>query len=258
MQFVSRPLQAWCCLTNDCLSQHYQEKSLFYNKELGAETLGGWLTLRMSPEGMDTFLSSRSISTSSQPGEKKMTTAAVDESILDALSLSNGKSEKVKLHLATEDDMDDIERLVDGLAIYDKEVGVIHVNGDHYRVDGFQGDAPMFKCVLIENQEDKQICGMAVFYFGYDIEQGSFLYLEDLFIDEPYRGKGHGTLFMATLACIAKNVGCTGFVWQALDWSTAALNFYDKIGGKILDGRLTTRFNGDVLRSFVDERPSDV
>lgn len=167
-------------------------------------------------------------------------------------------SSAVKLHLATEANLEDMERLVDGLAVYDKEVGVIHVNQDHYRIDGFTATSePMFHCLLLEDQADRKICGMAVFYFGYDIEKGRFLYLEDLYIDETYRQRGYGTQCMATLASVASSLGCGGFVWQALDWSTAALNFYDKIGGNVLEGRLTTRFNGDVLRSFVTKRPSN-
>jgi GNAT superfamily N-acetyltransferase len=212
----------------------------------------------MSPEGMDSLVSSSSTEAPSPSGEKTTTMAKVNEAISEALTSSNGNSDKVKLHLATENDLDHIERLVDGLAVFDKEEGAIHVNCDHYRVDGFQGDAPIFKCVLIENKEDNQVCGMAFFYFGYDVEKGRFLYLEDLFIDKPYRGRGYGSLFMMTLAGVAKNVGCTGFVWQALDWSTAALDFYDKIGGKVLGGRLTTRFAGDALRNFVNTRPSNV
>jgi GNAT superfamily N-acetyltransferase len=214
----------------------------------------------MSPEGMGALVSSSSSDPSSPApsADKTISMAEVDTAISEALTSSNGNSDKVKLHLATADDLHHIERLVDGLAVFDKEEGAIHVNGDHYRVDGFQGDEPMFKCILIENKEDNEICGMAFFYFGYDVEKGRFLYLEDLFVDEQYRGRGYGSLFMTTLAGVAKNVGCTGFVWQALDWSTGALNFYDKIGGKVLDGRLTTRFNGDALRNFVDTRPSNV
>jgi RimJ/RimL family protein N-acetyltransferase len=46
------------------------------------------------------------------------------------------------------------------------------------------------------------------------------------------------------------------FVWQALDWNTPALKFYEKIGATVLDGLLTTRFGGESLKDFVRNRPT--
>jgi GNAT superfamily N-acetyltransferase len=213
----------------------------------------------MSAEGMDSFLESRDMIPPKHLARNSMLTgedSPNDEAcILEALEVSNSKSEKVQLHLATEDDLAHVERLVDGLAVYDKEVDVIHVNREHYLMDGFNGEMPLYKCLLLQNKCDGYFCGMAFFYFGYDIEKGRFLYLEDLFIEEEHRRQGGGSLVMATLASIAKRAGCTGFVWQALDWSTAALDFYDSIGGKVMDGRLTTRFSGGALKQFISARP---
>ena len=95
---------------------------------------------------------------------------------------------------------------------------------------------------------------MAFLYFGYDVDTGRFLYLEDLFVEENMRGKGCGSLVMAALALIAKGAGCIGFVWQALDWNTPALTFYENIGAEVQDGLLTTRFCGETLRDFVKNR----
>ena len=240
--------------------QHYDDKLPFY-KSLAAETLEGWLTLRMSAEGMDSFLESRDMTLPKGLARSTFTeegTRTDEECVLDAVEVSNRKSDKVQLHLATENDLAHVERLVDGLAVYDKEVDVIHVNREHYLVDGFNGEMPLYKCLLLQNKDDGYFCGMAFFYFGYDIERGRFLHLEDLFIEEEHRRQGGGSLVMATLASIAKRTGCTGFVWQALDWSTAALDFYDSIGGKIMNGRLTTRFSGDALKQFVSCRPPNL
>lgn len=204
---------------------------------------------------MDSFLSNHGVSL---PSSSVTTTFAVNDSILKALEVSNGSSERVKLHLATANDLHHVERLVDGLAVYEKEVGGIHVNSNHYRFDGFEGEVPLFKCLLLENRKDNHICGMAFFCFGYDLENGRFLYLEDLFIEKEHRGSGAGSLLMTTLASVAKSTGCTSFRWQALDWNTPALTFYDKIGAKVLEGLLTTRFNGEALRNFVAQRPANI
>lgn len=184
---------------------------------------------------------------------------SVDKSIREALIAV--QSSDVELHHATMNDLHHIERLVNGLAVFEKEVDAIHVSKEHYLVDGRIGDSttPLYRCLLLWDKKEERYCGMAFFYFGYDVETGRFLYLEDLFVEESMRGKGCGSLAMATLALIAKGAGCTGFVWQALDWNTPALTFYENIGAKVQDGLLTTRFCGESLRNFVKNRqiPSD-
>jgi GNAT superfamily N-acetyltransferase len=205
----------------------------------------------MGTEGMDAFLQSRGLQVN-MPLEGSMTSHHVNEAISDALRIA-GKSDSMELYLASEQDMHHIERLVYGLSVYEKETDVIHVNRQHYVVD-----MSLYKCLLMKNRNDEHVCGMAFFYFGYDLSRGSFLYLEDLFIEEPYRGDGGGTLAMVALASVARTLGCTGWVWQALDWNTPALNFYHKLGAKVLRGLLTTRFNGPDLKEFLDNRPLKV
>ena len=221
---------------------------------------------------MDYFLSSQqclAVETSEESGtardftktkniEYNSTPTSIEVSIQKALDAV--QSNDVELHMATSGCLHYIERFVYGLAVSVKEMDAIHVNKEHYYIDGgFSNSAsPLYKCLLMWDKKEEQYCGMAVFYFGYDIVTGRFLYLEDLFIDEHFRGKGYGSLFMATLALIAKGAGGVGFVWQALDWNTRSLDFYGKIGAKVLDGLLTTRFSGAALKDFVESRHSGV
>lgn len=204
---------------------------------------------------MSSFLSSRNFEVPETPTKPVLANDEVNKSIQSVLA-TTAKSEKLEWYLATEHDLPDVERLVDGLATYHKEVDVIHVNKEHYLVDGFRGGInPLYKCLLLKNKDNGHCCGMAFFYFGYDLHSGRFVFLEELFIEERYRGNGGGTLTMATLASIAKCVGCTALVWQALEWDTAALRFYDMIGAKVQEGLITTRFNGEALKQFVANKP---
>ena len=214
--------------------------------------MDNWLTLRMSVAGMDCFLSNQQDVAVSTVETQKF--ASVDASIQEALHAV--QSNNVELHLSTMNDLHHIERLVHGLAVYEKEVDAIHVDKAHYLVDGNCGDDtyPLYKCLLLWDKKEGRYFGMAFFYVGYDVDTGRFLYLEDLFVEESMRGHRCGTLVMATLALIAKGAGCTGFVWQALDWNTPALTFYAKIGAKVQHGLLTARFCRDALRNFVQNR----
>jgi len=191
-------------------------------------------------------------------------------------------STSFRLRLAAADDLEAMGRLVQGLADFEKEPDAVHVTLDHYRVDGFHdtsrtdddnddddnGDGdddarttanPLFYCLLLDTTLDDDeddgdasyyTCGMAFCYLGCTLEAGRFWYLEDLFIEEPYRGKGAGTFIMHTLASIGLSLDCARLVWQALDWNTPALTFYRKLGAHVVDGLLTTRFMGEDLKQF--------
>lgn len=57
------------------------------------------------------------------------------------------------------------------------------------------------------------------------------MYIEDIFIDEKYRGKGVGTGFFRIAKDIAEKNSCIRIEWKCLEWNTSARKFYEKIGG---------------------------
>jgi GNAT superfamily N-acetyltransferase len=235
-----------------------ESKSAYY-RELNAESLNGWLTLRMDETAIDVLLATKEALAPTAVVADNFTLEATTKAIDDALAATNTILERcgLKLHRATEKDVDDIEAQVAGLALYEKEPESVHVTKEHYRIDGYQTDHPLFHCILLQDTETKKFHGLSFFYFGYDFDQGRFLYLEDLFFEESHRGRGGGFMIMYTLASVCKRLGCTGFMWQALDWNTPAITFYKKIGATILDGLLSTRFAGAQLTTFINNRPGN-
>lgn len=141
---------------------------------------------------------------------------SIGPSINDCLRKLSTNSE-FQFELATAETVDDVVRLVRGLAEYEREPDAVNVTRNHYLQDGFQ-DYPLFYCILIRHigQEDATICGMAFCYLGYNISSGLFLYLEDLFIEDAYRRMGAGSLTMKALAAIGATIGCHRIVWQVL------------------------------------------
>lgn len=122
------------------------------------------------------------------------------------------------VRLATENDVDDVRRLVQELATHVNEPDAVRITTEHYRRDGF-GDIPLFYAVLLterNGQESAQTCGLATFYLGNSLSGGLFLHLEDLFIERANRGKGAGSLCMRALATIAGSISCNRITWQAL------------------------------------------
>ena len=244
----------------------------------------GWLTLHWDIDSIIRFLGRKSDSSAARNGLKPtdQSSSFFRNTIETTLHQSNaataallGSSPTVirprRLRLASAKDLYSIGRLVQGLADFEKEPDAVNVTPEHYQIDGFQSDPPLFYCILIEvsttekndNINDWYACGMAFCWIGsrQDVShttsrmiqqpESLFLYLEDLFIEEGYRGNGAGTFVMTTLGEIALSLNCNKMVWQALDWNTPALTFYqNKIGARIVDGLLTTRFAGPALHEF--------
>lgn len=197
------------------------------------EFMEGWLTLHWEEAEMSAYAGLLAEVQGSD---------TVEECI--RLSLRDQDNDKYRLRLATIEDSESITRLVEGLAIFEMEPDAVHVSINHYKVDGF-GSRPLFYCLLLDFAEggrESQSCGMAFFYIGCTIKGGRFMYLEDLFVEEFHRGKGAGSVAMKTLASAALAMKCQRLVWQALDWNTPALAFYNKIGAKIQTGLLTSRY----------------
>jgi GNAT superfamily N-acetyltransferase len=140
--------------------------------------------------------------------------------------------------------------------VYEKEPDAVHVTLENYRCDGHSSE-PLFFCLLLDDVETSETAkpysyGMAFIYFGYELGRGRFLYLEDLYLEEPYRKRGAGSLVMKFLARMALDLCCNNFCWVALDWNTPALNLYEKIGAKVQKGVLTVRYTQDTLRAFAN------
>ena len=217
------------------------------------EYLEGWLTLNQEQEMADS-------SSKAGPWSTESDRAAIIDCLEKLEKEEQQQQGAFRLRLSTADDLQHIERLVHGLALYEKEPESVHVTAEHYRHDGFTKDQPpLFHCILLEDTTGVKpyVCGMAFCFFGYTFGEGRFLYLEDLFIEKEYRGKGGGALAMNTLSKVARSLQCARMIWQVLDWNTPALNLYDKLGGKVQDGLLTSRFAGDEhLQKFYQGRTS--
>ena len=190
----------------------------------------------------------------------------VSRSILNCLkdtneSSSSSSAAQFRFRLATKDDLSTVTKLVQGLADYVNEPDEVHLTADDYLRDGFADtDEPLFYFLLMERRVENDNsdsdswmpCGYAAFYFGYNIgsEGGRFIYLEDLFLEVEHRKFGGGSLMMKTLSNIALSLECSRFYWQALDWNTAGLNFYKKIGATIQEGVTTRRYCVESLKAF--------
>lgn len=122
--------------------------------------------------------------------------------------------------------------LIKELAVFEKAPEKVINTEEKMLEDGF-GLNKIFDAFIAEI--DGEIVGTAITYYRYSTWRGKRLYLEDLIVTEKHRGKGAGKLLFNHCIDFGKEQGCSGMVWQILDWNEPALEFYKQYGAN-LDG----------------------
>lgn len=119
--------------------------------------------------------------------------------------------------------------LIRELAIYEKAPDEVTVSPEHFMESGF-GANPVWWAYVAETGDG--IVGFALYYVRYSTWKGQRMYLEDIIVNEPWRGKGIGKLLMDKLIEVAAEKKFTGMMWQVLDWNEPAINFYKRYNAR--------------------------
>lgn len=93
--------------------------------------------------------------------------------------------------------------------------------------------------------------GFALFFHNFSTFLGrAGIYLEDLFVDPEYRGKGYGKATIQKLASIAVERGCGRLEWSCLDWNQPSIDFYLSLGAVPMSDWTVYRVTGDTLTNL--------
>jgi GNAT superfamily N-acetyltransferase len=167
-------------------------------------------------------------------------------------------------------DIPDILAFIRELAEYEREpASAIATHADLLR-DGF-GPIPRFHCLIAEwsepaptgspqlttcNLQPATPLGFALYFYNYSTWRGhAGIYLEDLFVRPPFRGKGFGKALFSAVAAIAVAEGCPRLEWAVLDWNTPAIDFYRSLGATPLSEWTTMRLSGVPLAALAAASP---
>ncbi|GLJ42410.1 hypothetical protein SUGI_0878840 [Cryptomeria japonica] len=95
------------------------------------------------------------------------------------------------------------------------------------------------------------VVGFVLFFRNYS----SFLakpgfYIEDIFVREPYRRRGLGTILLKAVASQAAKLGFGRVEWCVLDWNVNAIKFYEEMGAQLLQEWRICRLTGKALEAF--------
>ncbi len=149
------------------------------------------------------------------------------------------------IRTATPDDVPLILQFIRALADYEKLLHEVVTNEAELHLRLF-GATPQAEVLIAEWQG--QPAGFALFFHNFSTFRGKRgLYLEDLFVQPAYRGKGIGKALLQRLAGIAVQRDCARFEWAVLDWNQPARDFYESLGAECAADWRIYRVTGEAL-----------
>lgn len=142
-------------------------------------------------------------------------------------------------------DVPDILRLIKALAEYEKLSHEV-VATEVALAQALFGPRPAAEVLLAE--EDGRSVGFALFFQNFSTFLGKpGIYLEDLFVEPAFRGRGIGRDLLRAIARLAVERGCGRFEWAVLDWNAPAIGFYKSLGARPMDDWTVMRLTGEAL-----------
>ncbi len=129
---------------------------------------------------------------------------------------------------AKPNDVEVILGLINELAEYEKLSDEV-VATEEILQESLFGERKVAECVLGYN-EDKPV-SFALFFHNFSTFIGRpGIYIEDIYVQPEFRGKGIGRSLFMHIAKIASESNCGRVEWAVLDWNEPAINFYKNLG----------------------------
>ncbi len=91
--------------------------------------------------------------------------------------------------------------------------------------------------------------GVALYFRNFSTFVGRpGIYLEDLYVQPAYRGRGIGKALLLKLAQIAVERGYGRVEWSVLDWNQPSIEFYQSLGARPMSEWTVYRLDGAALQ----------
>ncbi|WP_144781912.1 GNAT family N-acetyltransferase [Microbacterium sp. BH-3-3-3] len=146
-------------------------------------------------------------------------------------------------------DEEGILACIQALADYEREPDAVD-NTAAMLTDTLFGDDPRAFAFVVEGP-DGGIRAIAIWFLTYSTWTGRHgIWLEDLYVHEPYRANGYGVALLAALAAECVEKGYSRLEWTVLDWNEPAIGFYRALGAEAMEEWTTRRVTGEALTAL--------
>jgi|SRR5271163_5077149 len=147
---------------------------------------------------------------------------------------------------ATIQDAPVVTALIHQMAEYDRLGNEVSVLEEDVIRDGF-GEVPRFRVLLAEY--DGKIAGYALFFPFYSSFQGRpALFLDDLYVREPFRKHGVGAALLAHVCQTAIREDYFCVRCEMLDWNQPSIDFYGKLNAVFMSEWKSALLIGEALQ----------
>jgi ribosomal protein S18 acetylase RimI-like enzyme len=152
---------------------------------------------------------------------------------------------EIGIRAAQPDDLATVIKMMREFAAYEKLLDSLNITEERLHDAVFGKES--FVEILIATGDDIP-AGYALFYpcfASFRSQRG--LYLEDIYVSSEYRGRGIGEAMLREIARIGHSQGCERIDFQVLEWNTAAISFYKKLGAVCNDEERHFKFSDEVF-----------
>lgn len=147
-----------------------------------------------------------------------------------------------------------IYNLLRDFAEYEFRLDEYHLTADIVRRD-MLGASPKLSVALAF--VDDEPAGIANWYWTYSsfaARQG--LFIEDIYVQPKFRKHGIGRAFFSFLSAEALREGAARVDWMVLDWNEKAMEFYKRMGSRMVAEWITFRLEGEPLEKLAKTGPA--
>lgn len=159
-------------------------------------------------------------------------------------------AESLRLRVATETDCGIVLAFISELAEYEKLSHEVKTDVALLRRHLF-GERRVAEVIIADY--DSRPVGFALFFHNFSTFLGRpGIYLEDLYVQPTYRGRGIGASLLKYLAKLAVERDCGRLEWSVLNWNQPAIGFYTRMGAVPMDEWTAYRLTGKALQAAAD------
>lgn len=152
-------------------------------------------------------------------------------------------------------DMPAVLDLIKELAMFENEPDAVVITVADLERDGFS-ENPLFYTFVAE--VNTTIVGIALYYYRYSTWKGKTIHLEDLIVNQAYRGTGAGFALYRKVIEQGRQENVRRIEWAVLDWNRNAIAFYEKSGAKVLSDWRVVQMHEEQINLFLQNNNESI